>query len=190
MLKMDQFHIVNALPLLSACKLHFGTSLLALFASIKILDKNTRSIPIENVTSHYLYCCSTGSRSCPQWGSGPCRRGCNKNSLGWGACGWLMACSPELGGTSHPCWLHRHCVMWEKGWTEQEVLPSGSKQQNKCNTRALAIFQVIWEPNNHRADITKTKNDSLSIIYLIKPRGCLSKIFGLATEKHEINLIV
>lgn len=46
-LKMDQFHIVNALPLLSACKLHFGTSLLALFASIKILDKNTRSIPIE-----------------------------------------------------------------------------------------------------------------------------------------------
>lgn len=35
---MDQFHIVNALLLLSACKLHFGTYLLALFASIMMLD--------------------------------------------------------------------------------------------------------------------------------------------------------
>lgn len=42
-LKMDLFHIVNALPLLSACELHFGTSLLALFVSIEMLDEKENS---------------------------------------------------------------------------------------------------------------------------------------------------
>lgn len=40
--------------------------------------------------------------------------------------------------------------MWEKGWAtaEQEMLPSGSEQLNKCNTWAHAVFQVIRECNS------------------------------------------
>jgi len=143
-LKMDQFHIVNALLLLSACKLHFGTYLLALFASIMMLDlkkKKRTTAFAELAVSHATWAPTMlKAEIVPGKAMALIKQGvmnATLSAVAW----WPMAGSLELCSMLHSCWLHVWRV-WKWAAAAQEMLPSVSEEQQKqcqangkwCNT--------------------------------------------------------
>lgn len=94
---------------LSACKLHFGTCLLAVFASIKMLDRKENCFLWIGHISCYLSSHSVWSRSCSQQSDGHCTTGCSKCSPGCRsllAHGWqpgAVQCVPFLLTSSVLC---------------------------------------------------------------------------------------
>lgn len=136
---MDQFHIANSPPFLSACKLHFGTSLLALFASIEMLDKKENRFLKKNVASHSAWGpILLEMEVLPSQVMASVKQGAINTAPTGGAC-WFEAGSLDLCGTSilanfiiGAVWRVR-----EKGQVTvaQGLLPSVSgEQQNKCNS--------------------------------------------------------